>query len=143
MATCVMLGSIKEDPALVFPLLTSRISAGFPSPASDYLAKAINLGDLLVQHPAATFLMKVEGNSMINAGINDGDLIVIDRAIEPAHRKIVVAAVDGEFLVKRLIYRDSRCFLVAENSSYRELEVSEYSDNQIWGVVIHVIHAIK
>jgi len=121
-------------------MVAGRIRAGFPSPADDYLERNICLQDLLIEHPAATFLVKVEGHSMKDAGIMDGDIAVVDRAITPAHGKIVVAVIDGEFTLKRLIYREGACFLESANDSFSPIEVSDCSDNCVWGVVTSVIH---
>lgn len=125
------------------PFFKAGVRAGFPSPADDYLEGNICLQDLLVEHPAATFLVRVEGDSMREAGILDGDIAVVDRALTPVSGKIVVAVVDGDFCIKRLIYRDGRCFLQSANPTFPEIEVSECSSNQVWGVVAHVIHRLK
>lgn len=136
-------------PALEFlnsnslPYFKSGVRAGFPSPADDYLEDNICLQDLLVEHPAATFLVRIEGDSMKDAGILNGDIAVVDRALTPRHGKIVVAVVDGEFTIKRLIYRDGHCFLQGANPDFPEIEVSDCSQNQVWGVVVHVIHRLK
>lgn len=125
------------------PFYKGGIRAGFPSPADDYLEGSICLQDLLVEHPAATFLVKIEGASMQDAGILDGDIAVVDRALTPTHGKVVVAVVDGDFCVKRLIYRDGRCFLQSANPKFPEIEVSDCSENSVWGVVAYVIHQFK
>jgi len=125
------------------PFFKGGVRAGFPSPADDYLESNIRLQDLLVEHPAATFLVRIEGDSMKGAGIHDGDIAVVDRALSPAHGKIVVAVVDGDFAVKRLIYRNGSCFLESANPAFPDIEVSESSDNAVWGVVAHVIHRLK
>jgi DNA polymerase V len=124
------------------PMVAGRIRAGFPSPADDCLEKNICLQDLLIEHPAATFLVKVEGHSMRDAGIFDGDLAVVDRAVTAAHGKIVVAVIDGEFTLKRLSYRGGSCFLESANDSFAPIEVSDCSDNCVWGVVTSVIHRL-
>ena len=143
MAHCILLGTAGETiPEFALPFLATRVPAGFPSPADDYLEKTLNLQEHLVQHPQATFLMRVEGHSMIRAGIHDGDLLVIDRALEPAHGRIVVAVVDGDFMVKRLIYEDGRCLLRSENARFKDVIVGEDSDNTVWGVVTNVIHKV-
>lgn len=125
------------------PYYKSGVRAGFPSPADDYLEGNICLQDLLVEHPEATFLVRIEGDSMKDAGILDGDIAVVDRALTPRHGKIVVAVVDGDFTIKRLIYRNGRCFLQGANPEFAEIEVSDCSQNQVWGVVAHVIHRLK
>lgn len=125
------------------PIFRSRVRAGFPSPADDYLEGNICLQDLLIEHPQATFLVRIEGDSMRDAGIFDGDIAVVNRALTPTHGKIVVAVVDGDFTVKRLIYRGCRCFLASANPEFPDIEVSAYSENAVWGVVAHVIHRCR
>lgn len=124
------------------PMVAGRVRAGFPSPADDYLEDNICLQDLLIEHPAATFLVRVEGHSMRDAGILDGDIAVVDRAVTPSHGKIVVAVINGEFTIKRLIYRREACFLESANDSFCPIEVSDCSDNSVWGVVTSVIHRL-
>ncbi len=116
------------------------MQAGFPSPAEDYLDKTLDLNELLIAHPAATFFVRVSGDSMQNAGIFSGDILVVDRSLEAADNKIVIAIVSGEFTVKRLKIREGRISLVPENPSYPILEMKEGSDFQVWGVVTYVIH---
>lgn len=116
------------------PMLLVSTSAGFPSPAQDDMEEPINLGDWLVEHPAASYIMRVEGYSMTGAGIADGDLIVVSRAKKPRAGHIVVALVHGDRTLKRLRKRDGRHWLVAEAEGYPEILVSE--DVEIWGVVV-------
>jgi len=123
-------------------MVAGRVRAGFPSPADDYLEDNICLQDLLIEHPAATFLVKVEGNSMKDAGILDGDIAVVDKAVTPTHGKIILAVINGEFTIKRLIYRRGACFLESANNSFLPIEVSDCSDNCVWGVVTSVIHRL-
>jgi len=123
------------------PLYLSRIKAGFPSPADDYLDKKLDLNEFLIKHPTSTFFVKVKGDSMINAGIHSGDILIVDRSAEPKNNKIVVAVVNGDFTVKRVQKRGAKLFLVAENPDYQPLEISESADFEIWGVVLHVIHS--
>ena len=125
------------------PFFKSGVRAGFPSPADDYLEGNICLQDLLVENPAATFLVRVEGHSMKDSGILDGDIAVVDRSIHPTSGKIVVAVVDGEFCIKRLIYRGGKCYLQSSNTTFPEIEVSEHSENSVWGAVAHVIHKLR
>lgn len=124
------------------PMYLAKIAAGFPSPADDFLDKRLDLNEHLVQHPAATFFVRVHGDSMIQAGIHSGDILIVDRALEPADRKIVVAVINGELTVKRLRKRKDKLFLAAENPDYRDLEITTETDFEIWGVVIHVIHSL-
>lgn len=127
---------------LKLPLYLAKVPAGFPSPADDFLDKRLDLNEHLVKHPAATFFVKVQGSSMIQAGIHAGDILIVDRALEPADRRIVVAAVNGELTVKRLRKRKERVFLASENPEFREMEVTPEMGFEVWGVVTHVIHAL-
>ena len=127
--------------ALPLPLYTSRIAAGFPSPADDHLEAPIDLNAHLVKHPAATFVVKVDGDSMVGAGIYSGDLLVVDRSLDAKSGSIVVAVVGGELTVKRLWMRGKRVRLVPENPAYKPIEIGDHSDLVIWGVVAHVIRS--
>lgn len=115
------------------------ISAGFPSPATDFIDLAIDLNRDLIKHPSSTFYGRVKGESMKNAGINDGDLLVIDKSIEPADGKIAVCSIDGEFTLKRIKKDNTGLWLVPENEAYEAIQIKEESDLRIFGVVIHVI----
>lgn len=123
------------------PLCTSRIAAGFPSPADDHLEGPIDLNEHLVRHPAATFVVRVEGDSMSGAGIRHGDLLVVDRSREPQPGAIVVAVVDGELTVKRLRIEGQRVWLAPENPAYRPIPVRAGVDLVVWGVVAHAIRS--
>jgi DNA polymerase V len=125
----------------LLPLYLSRIKAGFPSPADDYLDKKLDLNEFLIKHPASTFFVKVKGDSMVNGGIHSGDILVVDRSAEPKNNKIVVAVVNGDFTVKRVQKRGGKLFLVAENPDFPPMEISESAEFEIWGVVLHVIHS--
>lgn len=129
-------------PALRLPLFSYRIAAGFPSPADDYVEERIDLNRYLIRHKEATFFLRVQGDSMINAGIHDGDMLIVDRAIEPAPGKIVIAALDGELTVKRLSTQGGVVRLLPENPDYPAIEIGSEQELVIWGVVIHVIHAV-
>lgn len=124
------------------PLFLSRIRAGFPSPADDYLDKKLDLNDFLIKHPAATFFVKVKGESMIKAGINSGDILIVDRSLEPRDKKIVIAVLDGDFTVKRVCKIDGKLYLVSENDDFAPIEIKDGADFEIWGVVVHVIHSV-
>ena len=130
-----------HEPVAV-PLFLTRISAGFPSPAEDYLDLKLDLNEHLIQHPAATFFVRVDGESMLKAGINHGDILIVDRSLEPADRKIVIAGVRGELTVKRIRKIQGRLYLMPENENFAPLEVSEDSELEIWGVVTCVIHPV-
>jgi DNA polymerase V len=122
------------------PFFEKPVAAGFPSPADDYLEQALDLNEHLIQHPAATFFVRVDGDSMIGAHIVQGDILIVDRAIEPASGKIVIAVLNGEFTVKRLRKENGSLFLDAENPKYPSLKIEPHWDFQIWGTVTYVIH---
>jgi DNA polymerase V len=128
---------------IIRPLFMCGISAGFPSPADDYIERLLDLNELLIKNPPATFFVKVAGDSMTGVGINDGDILIVDRSIEATNRKIVIAAVNGELTVKRLVKKNTSYSLVAENPNYESLEVNEESQCEIWGVVTSVIHQFE
>jgi DNA polymerase V len=123
-------------------LCSATIPAGFPSPAEDYTDKMLDLNEHLIRHPAATFFVKVAGHSMINAGIHNGDTLIVDRALEPADKKIVIAVINGEMTVKRLRKLQGKIYLMPENDAFTPIEITEDSDFQIWGVVSTVIHPV-
>jgi DNA polymerase V len=123
------------------PLFLCRIPAGFPSPAQDDMEEPIDLGAWLVEHPAASYIMRVDGQSMAGAGINDGDLIVVNRAKAPRSGAIVVALVHGDRTLKRLRFVDGRHWLVPEGEGFAQILVDE--DVQIWGVVVGVARQVK
>jgi DNA polymerase V len=126
-----------------FPLFAARIPAGFPSPADDYVDKGLDLNELLVRHPAATFFVRVSGDSMVGAGIHSGDVLVVDRAETARDRSVVIAALNGELTVKRFVRESGRIYLVSENPDYPPLEVTGEMEFEVWGVVVHVIHSFK
>lgn len=124
------------------PLMAWPVRAGFPSPAEDYQDEAIDLNDLLAPHAEATFLLRVRGESMTGAGIDDGDVLVVDRSLEPTHGRIVVAMVDGEFTVKRLYQRDGNVCLEASHPDFPAIVLREGQELAIWGVVTRIIKAV-
>ena len=124
------------------PLAGERIAAGFPSPADDYVEVGIDLNEQLIRHPTSTFFLRVSGQSMIDAGIHDGDLLVVDRSLEPRPGRVVVAVLDGAFTLKRLARHRGRLRLEAANPDYPALELHRCGEVQIWGVAIHVIHPL-
>lgn len=134
--------SIQSKAHQTFPLYTSYVAAGFPSPADDHLDQSLNLHDYLVEHPAATFFVRVEGDSMIGAGIHHGDMLVVDRALTPVDGKIVIAVVEGELTVKRLQKRGNKVLLVPENEAYPTIEIVDGIELTIWGVVTSVIRKV-
>ena len=131
------------DGSARFPLFAARIPAGFPSPADDYVDKGLDLNEFLVRHPAATFFVRVAGNSMTGAGINSGDILVVDRAETARDQSVVIAALNGELTVKRFVRDGDRVSLVSENDAYAPLEVTGEMDFEVWGVVVHVIHSFR
>ncbi len=124
-------------------LYSHSVSAGFPSPADDYIEDSLDLNELLVNNKHATFFLRVKGDSMVNAGIHHGDIIVVDRSLQPVHRSIVVAVVDGELTVKRLITRSGSAELHAENPKYAPIRLQEGQELTIWGVVTSSVHQVK
>lgn len=127
---------------LLLPLVGHRLSAGFPSPADDHLDPPLDLNKHLFRHPAATFLARVRGNSMLEAGIHDGDLIAIDRALTPGDGHIVVAVVEGEYTIKRLRRQGPRLWLEPANAHYQPVEITGEMSFAVRGVVTHVIHTL-
>jgi DNA polymerase V len=135
-----VLAYLQESIVFDLPLYSNKVSAGFPSPADSDIECKLDLNTHLIQHPAATFFLRVSGDSMQNAGIQSGDMLIVDKSLEPRHGKIVIAAIDGELTVKRLIKTGERVQLVPENKNYPIIEVNDAQDLVIWGVVTHVIH---
>ena len=124
------------------PLPAASVSAGFPSPADDYIDRELDLNEHLIQHPAATFFVRVTGTSMIGAGIHDGDLLIVDRAVEPRDGSVVIAVLFGDLTVKRLRLRKGVLLLEAENQAYDPIAIPQGADFQVWGVCRHVIHSL-
>ncbi len=124
------------------PLFSGKVAAGFPSPADDYIEKTLDLNDLLIQKPAATFFVRAEGESMLGAGIHPNDILVVDRSIDPVVGKIVICALNGELTVKRLNSIGEVIILGAENPAYKDIVVHKDIELVIWGVVTNVIHAL-
>lgn len=126
------------------PLYASTVKAGFlAAPAEDYAEEHLDLNAHLISRPATTFFLRVSGDSMINAGIFNGDLLVVDRSLSPGDGKIVIAAVNGELTVKRLSKTNAGIFLIAENDRYPPIELTESDHIQIWGVVRYTIHGLE
>ena len=127
---------------LSLPFVESGIQAGFPSPANDHLDITIDLNKELVKHPSATFYARVRGDSMRDAGIEEGDLLVVDRSLEPVSGKIAVCCLNGEFTVKRLSIEPTACILLPANNQYKPIRVSSSDDFLVWGMVVHVIKSL-
>ena len=123
-------------------LINSGISAGFPSPAGDFEQDRISLDKELIKNKEATFFARVSGQSMVDAGLEDNDLLVIDRSLEPANNKIAVCLIDGEFTVKRLIVEKGKIWLKPENIEYKPIEITEENEFIIWGIVTNVIKKV-
>jgi DNA polymerase V len=116
------------------------ISAGFPSPAADYLEMSLDINKELVNNPSATFYGRVKGNSMIDAGIHDGDILVIDKSLEPANNKRAVCFIDGQFTLKTLKVVNGEVWLKPENKAYAPIKITPDNDFMVWGIVTHIIH---
>ena len=132
---------VNEDPVKqLIPIFTSRVQAGFPSPADDHLEDTLDLNTHLIHHKEATFFVKAQGESMIGAGIHQGDILIVDKSLSPKSGKIVIAVVDGEFTVKRLHKYKGNITLKAENSEFEDIKIKGTDELIIWGVVTSVIH---
>ena len=123
------------------PLLSDSISAGFPSPADDYTEENIDLNEHLISNPFSTFSLRVKGDSMINSGIKDKDLIIVDKSLTAKPGNIIIAMIDGEFTIKKLSIKNNELYLKAENHNYPDFSFNDHIDIQIWGVVIYSIHS--
>jgi DNA polymerase V len=117
-------------------------ATGFGAAADDYMERGIDLNEQLIKNKPATFFMRVNGDSMINAGIHSGDHVIVDRSIKPLNGKIVIAVLDGEMLIRRLEKTMNRMRLIPETTKLSPIEISEFSDFVIWGVVTFVIHQV-
>jgi DNA polymerase V len=126
----------------LLPLFLERVSAGFPSPAADYEEGRLDLNEHLVKNPPATFFVRVAGDSMLGAGIHPGDLLVVDRSLEPRDKSVIIAALDGELTVKRIRIRRKKIYLLPENDAYEPREIPAESAFEVWGVVTSVIHSL-
>lgn len=124
------------------PFIAAGIKAGFPSPAADFDESKISLDNVLVKNREATFYAKASGNSMIRAGIDDGDVLVIDRSLEPQNNKIAVCFIDGEFTIKRILVEKEGVYLMPENKNYKPIIVTEENELVIWGIVTYVIKKV-
>lgn len=124
------------------PLYGSKVPAGFPSPADDHIESHLDLNEHLIKHPAATFFARASGNSMVNAGIYENDILIVDRSLTPSHGKIVVAAIDGQLTVKRLHKKNGKLLLMPENPDYEPIEIQDGNEVYLWGVVTSVIHSL-
>jgi DNA polymerase V len=133
---------LEDSTSFKRPLYGCKVAAGFPSPADDYVESYLDLNRYLIHHPAATFFVRASGDSMKNAGIHDGDLLIVDRSITATHGRIVIAAVNSELTVKRLSSISGKLKLLPENENYRPITITDNVDFYIWGVVIHTIRSV-
>ena len=134
----IQLPAIGNPPVLI-PLYSHSVAAGFPSPADDYIEDRLSLDEHLIQNKHATFFVRAKGNSMTGAGIFDGDLLVVDKSLPPSSGDIVIAIVDGDLTVKRLIKRNGKILLKPENPRFKEIEFVEGQELQVWGVVVSAV----
>jgi DNA polymerase V len=124
-------------------LMSSHVRAGFPNPAEEAGGFALDLNQYLVKHPVSTYYLRVEGDSMTGAGITSGDLVVVDKSLEARSGDIVVAAVDGDFTLKRFKKQGSQAWLIAEHPGYPPIALHEAHDASLWGVVTFVVHKVR
>ena len=133
----------KKESSLPLNFFMNPVSAGFPSPAEDHLESSLDLNEHLIDHPSATFYVYAKGHSMEGSGICDGDIMVVDRSLEPQNGNIVIASISGDFTVKRLMIKNNKNYLVPSNKNYKLILITDDMDVHIWGVVIHSIHSFK
>jgi DNA polymerase V len=126
-------------PPISLPLFGHKVPAGFPSPADDYIEGRLSLDEHLVRHKESTFFVRAKGNSMVGAGIFDNDLLVVDKSLDASSGDIVIAVIDGELTVKRLIKRGGKVILKPENARYKEIELQDGQELQVWGVVTSTV----
>lgn len=126
----------------LIPLLASRVAAGFPSSAENFIEKSLDLNELVIKHPVATFFVRVKGDSMINAGIHSGDILIVDRALTASNNKIVIARIHDEFTVKRILMTETTISLLPENENYKPIHITDDMDFEVWGVVTFVLHGV-
>ena len=132
--------SIIKKTQINTPVFLDKVSAGFPSPATDYMENKLDLNEYLIRHPAATFIVKASGSSMVNADIYSGDLLIVDRSVTPKSNNIVIASTLGDLTVKKLKKKEKSFFLMSANDEYPSIEVKEEMECFIWGVVTYIIH---
>ncbi len=136
--------SFTDKPAKIkLPLYTNKISAGFPSPAEDYIDKKLDLNEFVIKHPAATFFVRANGDSMEGAGIFQNDLLIVDKSLDAKNNDIIIASLDGELTVKRFSKHKNKYYLLAANEKYPPIEVNGDREFEVWGVVTYVLHSLK
>ncbi|MGO3692815.1 translesion error-prone DNA polymerase V autoproteolytic subunit [Marinobacter sp.] len=141
--SCILLGDYKSISRLNIPMFLERVSAGFPSPAEDYVEKTIDLNELCIQHPAATFFVRVQGESMIEAGIYPGDVLVVDRSLRAGHGDIIIASLESEMTVKQLHITPPPVRLLPRNAAFQAIVVEGDMVMEVFGVVTNVIRSLK
>ncbi len=135
------LHKLKPAYKLELPLIESKIPAGFPSPADDYLEMSLDLNEKLIRNPSSTFFAQITGSSMENAGIHDGDIIIVDKSLQPKNDSILVCSIDGEFTLKRFKRVDNETgYLIPDNPKFKPIKVTQENNFMIWGVVTYSIH---
>lgn len=134
--------SVDTSTELLLNFASAEISAGFPSPADDYLDVSLDLNKELIKNPSSTFLGRVKGLSMKDAGIDEGDILIIDKSLEPKNNSIAVCFIDGDFTLKRIKIEKKEVFLIPENSDYKPIRITDENDFMIWGVVAYVIKKV-
>ena len=134
--------NLDNSTKIEIPLFVDTISAGFPSPADDYIEEKLDLNKHLIKNPVSTFYVKVKGSSMINIGIFEGDILIVDRSLQPVNNSIVIGVINGEFTVKRINKSDDKFYLIPENDNFPPIEITENMDFKIWGVVTNAIHKL-
>jgi len=140
---CISLGGPRPSLRLNIPLFLERVSAGFPSPAEDYIEKTLDLNELCIQHPAATFFVRVDGESMIGAGIFPGDVLVVDRSLRAQHGDIIIASLESEMTVKELHLTPAPVYLLPRNPAYQPILIQEGMVLEVFGVVTNVVRSLK
>lgn len=138
----IVLGRVLESEKQYLPFINSPVRAGFPSPADDYLETKLDLTEHLIQHPSSTYYIRAAGDSMIEYGIFSGDLLIVDRSLDPKIGDILIVAIDGELTCKRLAYMPNSLCLVSGNPDYPTIPLED-KDVHVWGVVIHNIHSLR
>lgn len=141
--SCILLGDYASLSRLKIPLFLERVSAGFPSPAEDYVEKTIDLNDLCIQHPAATFFVRVQGDSMIEAGIYPGDVLVVDRSLRARHGDIIIASLETEMTVKQLHLSPEPVRLLPCNPAYQPIIIEGDMVMEVFGVVTNVVRSLQ
>ena len=128
------------ETAIEIPMSNSFVEAGYPSPSEDFIELKLDLNKHLIKHPSATFYVRVKGNSMENANIFNGDLLIVDKALEAENNSIAICVIDGDFTVKRLKKSGDELFLIPENPNYKPIKITDANNFQVWGIVSFVIH---